>query len=62
MVYSLEHARYQLSMWYQKLLSANKRAKTLDVGCEIGHFLYFLRRRVMRTMGVLTSPDRKFDS
>jgi hypothetical protein len=62
MVYSPEHARYLLSTWYQKFLPAKKRAKLLDVGCEIGHFFVFLKKEVMRTIGVLTPSDRKFDS
>lgn len=30
------------SAWYRKFLPANKNAKILDLGCGMGHFLYFL--------------------
>ena len=30
--------------WYKRFLPPNKNAKILDVGCGMGHFLYFLKR------------------
>ena len=29
--------------WYKRFLPPNKDARILDVGCGMGHFLYFLR-------------------
>lgn len=31
------------AVWYKKFLASDKDAKILDIGCGMGHFLYFLK-------------------
>jgi 2-polyprenyl-3-methyl-5-hydroxy-6-metoxy-1,4-benzoquinol methylase len=33
------------SAWYQKFLPRDKNARILDIGCGMGHFLYFVKKQ-----------------
>jgi len=45
--------------WYKKSLPANKNAKILDIGCGMGHFLYFLEKEgYMNYWGIDRSPSQ----
>jgi cyclopropane fatty-acyl-phospholipid synthase-like methyltransferase len=45
--------------WYQKSLPANKNAKILDIGCGMGHFLYFLEKEgYTNYWGIDLSPSQ----
>lgn len=41
---AFESAAKAYAAWYKKFLPADKNVKILDIGCGIGHFLYFLKK------------------
>ena len=45
--------------WYKKFLPDNKNIKILDIGCGMGHFLYFLEREGYQNfIGIDISEDQ----
>lgn len=41
---AFESAAKSYAAWYKNFLPPNKNAKILDIGCGMGHFLYFLKK------------------
>jgi len=40
---AFEHTAKAYAKWYKKFLPPNRSARILDIGCGMGHFLYFLK-------------------
>lgn len=40
---AFEHMVKAYATWYKKFLPSNRDARILDIGCGMGHFLYFLK-------------------
>jgi 2-polyprenyl-3-methyl-5-hydroxy-6-metoxy-1,4-benzoquinol methylase len=56
---AFESAARSYSAWYHKSLPTNKNAKILDIGCGMGHFLYFLEKEgYANYWGIDLSPSQ----
>ncbi len=56
---AFESAANAYSVWYRKFLPADKSVKILDVGCGMGHFLYFLvKEGYTNYWGIDLSPSQ----
>ena len=56
---AFESAAKAYATWYRRFLPANKSIKILDVGCGMGHFLYFLEKEgYTNYWGIDLSPSQ----
>ncbi len=56
---AFESAANAYSVWYGKFLPADESVKILDVGCGMGHFLYFLEKEgYTNYWGIDLSPSQ----
>jgi len=54
-----ERMSYCYKYWYSKFLPRHKDSKILDIGCGMGHFIYFLKKMgYTNYLGIDISPEQ----
>ena len=54
-----ERMSYCYEYWYSKFLPINKNSKILDIGCGMGHFIHFLKKKGFTNyLGIDISPEQ----